>query len=165
MDNENAAYCSADQQIYYATNMPDIVPPTLRTAPFVVDSIVAHEFGHAVQARAGIFTSEASVEQSDQSAGDRADADQMSRRTEQQADCFAGEFVHSVAQSVQLTGADETNIAALFYSIGDDQLSADPIAEGDHGTGADRQAWLVAGMTTPLLATCNTFTADPAAVR
>jgi predicted metalloprotease len=165
MDDENAAYCGADQQIYYAADMPDVIPSDLRSSPFVVDSIVAHEFGHAVQARTGIFASEAIVEQTDQNQGDDEGATDASRRTEQQADCFAGEFLHAVAQSTGLTADDQATIETLFYSIGDDQLTGDPSVDGDHGLGADRRAWFTAGMSNQLLGTCNTFTASADSVR
>jgi predicted metalloprotease len=165
MPDENALYCGADQQVYYASDLPDIIPSNLRSAPFVVDSVLAHEFGHAIQGRSGILISEQYVEQDDTQKGDTADADDASRRTEMQADCFAGEFLHSISQSTGLTSDDEQSIGQLFYSIGDDVLTGDPTIDGDHGWGKDRQSWLDAGLGNPSLETCDTFNADASTVR
>jgi len=165
MPDQNALYCSADQQVYYASNLPAIIPSSLRSARFVVDSVVAHEFGHAIQARTGILLSETYYEQEATNQGKDTVASDASRRTEMQADCFAGSFLRSVAQSTGLTASDEKAIGQLFYSIGDDQLSGDPRIDGDHGWGANRQAWLQAGLTTATLTACNTFIADDNTVR
>jgi len=165
LPDENAVYCAGDQQVYYAANLPAIIPYSLRSARFVVDSVVAHEFGHAVQARTGILLSEQYVEQLDTQNGNDAAGNDASRRTEMQADCFAGQFLGSIAQSAGLTPDDEAAIGQLFYSIGDDQLTGDPTIDGNHGWGANRQTWIAAGLSNPRLSTCNTFTADANSVR
>jgi len=165
MPDQNALYCSADQQVYYASNLPDIIPPTLRSARFVVDSVVAHEFGHAVQARTGILLSETYYEQSATQQNREDLANDASRRTEMQADCFAGSFLRAIAQATGLAASDEKSIGKLFFSIGDDQLTGDPTIDGNHGWGANRQTWLQAGLTNAALSSCNTFVADDNSVR
>lgn len=157
----NAAYCAADQRIYYATDLPNSIPPQLVGTPFMVDSVVAHEFGHAIQARSGILISEAAWQQQVSD----AQGLQLSRRTEVQADCLAGEFINAVSQSQNLTTADRQNLGSLFYSIGDDVLTGDPNKLGNHGQGANRQAWFNAGLGDPQLGVCNSFTAPADAVR
>ena len=55
MPMENAAYCMVDQQIYYASDLTDIIPKDLSNVPHTADAVMAHEFGHAIQARTGIL--------------------------------------------------------------------------------------------------------------
>ncbi|GAA2179902.1 hypothetical protein GCM10009785_08560 [Brooklawnia cerclae] len=155
MDTQNAAYCGGDQQVYYATDLPDIIPANLQRVDYVVESIIAHEFGHAIQARTGMLISESAWE----GRSDESDALSLSRRLEVQADCFAGEFIDSVGYSVGVDEAGSQEISELFYAIGDDQLSGDPTIEGNHGHGDSRQLWFTRGTQNTSLGTCNTFVA------
>ncbi len=154
MPMQNAAYCMADQQVYYAANLPNIVPPQLQSADFVVESVMAHEFAHAMQARTGILISEMAWQQQ----VDKATALELSRRTEVQADCWTGQFMQSVAQSVGLSEPDEAAIGQLFYAIGDDSLTSNPDVVGNHGRGATRQAWYQQGLRNTSMGACNSFT-------
>lgn len=161
MPSQNAAYCAADQQVYYAADLPRIVPSQLRSTPYVVESVIAHEFAHALQGRTGILISEAAWEQQ----SSEADANEFSRRLEVQADCWSGQFINSVGQAI---GLDENNVqelSLLFYSIGDDQLTGDPNVEGNHGRGDSRRGWFLEGTQTTVMGSCNTFAAPAAEVR
>lgn len=163
LPDENAVYCGADQQIYYAADLPDLIPSELQNSKFITESVIAHEFGHAVQARSGMLISESAL--ADQ-AESKSTQYSLSRRLEQQADCFAGEFLSSISQSTGMTTTDLTNIQKLFYSFGDDQLTGNPYVVGNHGHGEDRAGWMNSGMTTPQLGrACNTFTAPATSVR
>ena len=155
-DLVNAAYCPVDQRMYYGKKLYLAVPSELRNAPFTADTVLAHEFGHAVQARTGILLAEHAWE--GRGSTSKADADLFSRRTEAQADCFAGEFTASVAAANRLTDADLKNLRKIFYAIGDDVLRGDPDFIAGHGTGKSRQAWFTAGQTNNQLKTCNSFT-------
>jgi len=156
MPRQNAFYCSADQQIYYATDLPMLFPQD-RSDPFVPLSIVAHEFGHAIQAQTGILYSEALWQQSYEDHANTNSANAVSRRTEMQADCFAGQFINAVSQSAGISSNEISTIKSIFFSIGDDQLSGISGFSEDHGTGANRQAWLGRGLEDPSTAVCNTF--------
>lgn len=158
LPRENAIYCSADQQIYYAMDLPALFPQ-YKDDPFVPVAILAHEFGHAIQAQTGILYGEAVWQQYYSDQDDQDSAYQVSRRTEMQADCFAGEFVNAVAQSAGISQQEQTVIASLFFSIGDDQLSGST-KEGDHGTGANRRSWITIGFTNSKAGACNTFGDD-----
>lgn len=153
MPMQNAAYCSADQQVYYAADLPSIVPPDLQGVNYVVESVIAHEFAHAIQGRTGILISEAAWEQR----SDDATANSLSRRLEVQADCWAGQFIESVGQSVGIDQNGGQELSDLFYSIGDDVLSGDPNYDGNHGRGQTRQNWFMEGYGTTLMGSCNTF--------
>ncbi|WIY82270.1 neutral zinc metallopeptidase [Propionimicrobium sp. PCR01-08-3] len=161
MPMQNAAYCAADQQVYYAADLPEIVPADLQGVNYVVESVIAHEFGHAIQARTGILISEVAWEQN----SDEATANNFSRRLEVQADCFAGEFIQSVGYSVGVDDTSAQELSELFYSIGDDVLTGDPNYDGNHGHGDTRQAWFMAGYQNSLLSSCNTFTVGDAEVK
>jgi len=159
MPNENALYCSADQQVYYATDLPDLFP-SQASDPMVPVAVIAHEFGHAIQAQSGILYSETAWQQDYSDSGDDASANDLSRRTEQQADCFAGAFLQAISQSVGVSSNEQAALGQVFYSIGDDVLSGDPNIDGDHGWGAHRLNWLNTGLAAQVAGNCNTFAAS-----
>ncbi len=160
-DTGNAFYCAADQHIYYAQDLPKILPPSIRTKPFVIESVMAHEFGHALQARTGILISEKAWEEKSGDAKGR----EFSRRTEVQADCFAGMWVNAVAQASKLTNNDLDTLKLLFYNIGDDVLTGEANYDGDHGLSKNRQAWSTKGLANSQAGTCNTYIAPSSSVR
>ncbi len=162
LETENAVYCGADQKIYYATDLPSILPPDLRKARFVVEMVMAHEFGHAIQARTGILVSFNGLEAN---ASTKAAANEWSRRGEQQADCFAGLFIRAVSKSAGLTQADLDNVAATARAVADDTLSGKSNIDGNHGLADSRQYWTQLGLASTTVKACNTFVAPPEAVR
>ncbi len=158
----NAAYCGSDQKIYYSTDLPQAIPNRLRSSRFIVEAVVAHEFGHAVQARTGILTAAHSLEDA---ATTEADSHEWSRRMELQADCFAGLFIRSVSKSAGMKQQDLDNVAALMVSFGDDSLSKNSSVDGGHGLGTTRQYWMQLGLASTAVNVCNTFTAPASDVR
>lgn len=158
----NAFYCGADQKIYYATDLPKILPPDLRNARFVVEMIVAHEFGHAIQGRTGILISFNGLEAN---ASTKAAANEWSRRGEQQADCLAGQFIRSVSKSAGLTQSDLDNVVATARAVGDDTLSGKANIDGNHGLADSRQYWTQLGLASTSVGACNTFVAPSDSVR
>ncbi|MEL4505401.1 neutral zinc metallopeptidase [Luteococcus sp. H138] len=157
----NAVYCGADQQVYYAEDLPRMVPRSLRDSRFITESVVAHEFGHAVQARSAILVSELAWEEK----SNKSTALELSRRLEVQADCFAGQFLGSIQTSTQMSDQELENVARLFHSIGDDVLTGKANYVGNHGSGASRVLWTNAGLKGGSVGQCNTFTAPPSKVR
>lgn len=162
LDEVNAVYCAADQRVYYSQVLWKILPEDLQRDPFVVESVLAHEFGHGIQARTGILVSNIAFEQRAQT---KAEENLFSRRLETQADCFAGMFTSAVGPSSGLSAADMTNLGEVFYNIGDDVLSGRPNVEGNHGLGRSRKAWFVTGQQNTLMGKCNTYTAATGSVR
>lgn len=158
----NAVYCGADQQIYFSKNLPSVVPASIRNSRFVVESVIAHEFGHAIQARTAILISSTYFEKN---ADSKAAANELSRRTELQADCFSGMFLRAVAQSTGMNQQELDNVLALFESIGDDKLSGKPDIDGNHGLSTSRRFWGEMGLASTEIRACNTYVADPATVR
>ncbi len=158
----NAAYCGSDQKIYYATDLPQAIPNDLRSSRFIVEVIVAHEFGHAVQGRTGILSAAHGLADV---ATTEADSNQWSRRTELQADCFAGLFIRSVSKSAGISQKDLDNIATLMEAFGDDSLSKNSGVDGGHGLGTTRKYWIQLGLASTAVNVCNTFTVAADAVR
>ena len=158
----NAAYCAGDQRVYYAKPLLKAFPPAVQKTTYAAETIIAHEFAHALQARTGVLVSEKALEQR---ASSEAAAAELSRRTETQADCFAGQFVRSVAQSQNLGRDQLAGLSTLAYNIGDDILSGKPNDSGGHGTGKARQAWFDKGLGSDSMGVCNTFTAPAGQVR
>ena len=161
-DDVNAAYCAGDQRIYYANNLMDSFPDSIASANYAAEVVLAHEFGHAIQGRTAILISEKYLEQD---ASGNAAKQQLSRRTEVQADCFAGEYVQSVAHSQNLDAADLQSLKQLMYNMGDDVLTGKKDYVGGHGTGKAREDWFGRGLADAQLQTCNTFVAPPDQVR
>lgn len=162
----NASYCTANQQVYFSRSLAESHPNlAIVDQPHVVDAIMAHEFGHALQARTLLLFLSA---YKGQQAGDQQTALEFSRRIELQADCFTGQFVQSVRQSVGYSSTDLDRIQTAMRLIGDDELAGrpgDPRVVGNHGQGASRAYWYQVGLTTTDIGRCNTFTAPTDYVR
>lgn len=157
---QNAAFCAANEQVYYATDLPSILPAEVRGKRMVIEAVIAHEFGHAVQNRTGILLSGNAWQEYYASQNDQPKANQISRQMELQADCFAGEFLNSIQQSVGLTQDEADAVTLLFYSIGDDILTGDSNYDGNHGRGQNRVNWLAQGFNQQNLGVCNTFVVE-----
>ena len=92
--------------------------------PTILGVVLAHEFGHAIQARAGVLT---------------RNLDTIV--TEQQADCFAGAWVARAVNGdsdiVHLTD-DDVRIGLLAMITVRDPLGVDQFSTGGHGSAFDR---------------------------
>jgi uncharacterized protein len=157
----NAFYCTADQQVYYSSLLPEVLLPVRRNK-WTADVVMAHEFGHALQARTGILISAHAL---GQNSGDEGTDLQYMRRLETQADCFSGMFVRAVSQSIGVQPQDEDGILQIYVAIGDDTLSGKSDVVGNHGLARSRRYWGHVGLTTSAVAPCNTFVAPSKLVR
>lgn len=163
LDSVNASYCGGDQRIYYAKPLPKIFPENLQAQNFLMEMILGHEFGHAIQARTGITISSAAWEQR---ASTKAAANVFSRRLEVQADCFAGMWTHAVAESQGLSGSDLDGLRTIAYNLGDDVLSGKANIDSGHGLGKTRQRWFETGLSgTESVSQCNTYAVPDGQVR
>lgn len=158
----NAFYCPADQQVYYSRTLPDVVAD-LKGSKWGPDVVLAHEFGHAIQARTGILVSADGLEQ--QAGTKTAKGLEISRRIEQQADCFSGLFLRATSQSLGIKQSDVPAMEVIFVAIGDDTLTQDPSIESTHGHGVDRLYWARRGLGSSAIDQCNTFTAPASRVK
>lgn len=154
----NAFYCSANQQLYFSNQMFEVLPVTRQS--HIVDMIMAHEYGHLLQGRFGIF---GTIMKLDFPSEDK----QMEtmRRVEVQADCFSGLYLKSVSQSMDYDQQQVQTFLDAYHAIGDDVLSGKEGFSADHGTGDARRFWGQTGLSTDQIGKCNTFSAPSAQVR
>ncbi len=157
----NAFYCSADQQIYFSNQLADHVQIVAQDK-WAADVVMAHEFGHALQARTGILISSAAM---GQLSDDKSTELLYSRRSETQADCFSGMFMRAVSRSLGIQQADVAGIIATYRAVGDDTLTNNSDVEGSHGLAASRVYWGNTGLGTSEVGKCNTFSAPASLVR
>lgn len=163
-ETHNAFYCTLDQRIYYATDFYEVFylsDPSAVDNEFQVANIMGHEFGHALQARAGIWAAYAGFK----AGASKEGALELGRRSETQADCFSGMFLNAVAQASRMTDTDRVETADVSQGIGDDELSGDPDYVSDHGTGKARRTWFETGNRNALAGSCNTWNAPSDQVR
>lgn len=99
----------------------------------VLGVVLAHEFGHAIQARTGVLARNVPTVV-----------------TEQQADCFAGAWVRRAVdgEATGLTMGDEDIRTGLTAMIAvRDPVGTDPFAPGGHGSAFDRVGAFQVGFT------------------
>lgn len=157
----NAFYCSADQQIYFSNLLPRSVP-IVADDKWAADVVMAHEFGHAIQGRTGMLISAHALAQN---TDNKSQSNQMLRRLETQADCFSGQFMRSVSQSLGIQRSDIAGIQATWEAVGDDRLTNDPDVDGNHGLARSREYWGSTGLSNSAISSCNTFSAPGRLVR
>ncbi|MCW2809848.1 MAG: hypothetical protein JWP61_306 [Friedmanniella sp.] len=157
----NAFYCAADQQVYYSNRLADAVP-IVRQDKWAADVVMAHEFGHALQARTGILIAAKAL---GQNSGSESTDLQYSRRLETQADCLSAMFIRSVTASLKIQPGDTQGILDTYAAVGDDEVSGNSAIVGNHGLARSRQYWGNTGLNTGAIEACNTFVAKSSLVR
>ncbi|MFF0489402.1 neutral zinc metallopeptidase [Nocardia sp. NPDC004068] len=149
-NNFAAFYCGADQTIYMPISQ-------LQTEMFkdhweIYLSVFSHEYGHHVQAQAGIL---AAANRQRRDAGPKTTQGlEISRRIELQANCFDGMFLSSSATGGSLSPSQTGNAREDAYGRGDA-----PGDMRDHGTARHMGDWFSTGFDQNKTAQCNTFTA------
>ncbi|MBT2208219.1 neutral zinc metallopeptidase [Actinomadura sp. NEAU-AAG7] len=151
----SAFYCPANNTMY--VGLRHIVEtsggePLSHFAVFA--RVIAHEYGHHVQDRAGILLyGHEEMEKADIMARNEA-----SRRIELQAQCFAGAFLGAERATLPMTREQYVAMVMDVRGRGDERL---PPEERDHGSGRNYAGWVVTGFQGRRLAVCNTWTARP----
>jgi uncharacterized protein len=156
-------YCPLDQKIYVDLTFFDELEQKFGApGDFAQAYVIAHEVGHHVQNLTGMAQK---VQQAQQRARSKAEANQYSVMLELQADCYAGVWARDAAQRLQITQQDVEEGMRAATAIGDDMLQRK--AQGrvvpdafTHGSSEQRVRWLMAGMNSddPNTA-CDTFNA------
>jgi predicted metalloprotease len=128
---DNAFYCELDDSIAWDRNSQHLVPALgAKYGQLLVAMVFAHEFGHAVQERLGLFNE---------------DVRQIVH--ESQADCASGAFTATVMQNtaphLRATAADLDRALIGYLNVRDD-TPADQ-KEISHGDGFDRIAAVADG--------------------
>jgi predicted metalloprotease len=153
-------YCPADAKVYIDLGFFDTLAQRLGApGDFAQAYVVAHEVGHHVQRLLGI------TDKVDGMRGrvPEAQMNALSVRLELQADCLAGVWAHHSNKAkgwLEPGDVDEGLNAAS--KIGDDTLQRRSqgvvVPESfTHGSSAQRVNWFRRGLTSGVMAECNTF--------
>lgn len=152
LPRHNAVYCSLDQNIYVATDLTEITG-SLSTEAFVMEAVMAHEFAHSVQGRAGIIGGRNLLARAAENEDDQR---LLVRRNEAQADCMATMFFNSTQQALSLTDQDKSNIVNTFRAVGSDRGGNNK--PSTHPTMKSRETWAKKGVATLEVKACNAYT-------
>jgi predicted metalloprotease len=153
-------YCPADHDVYLdLTFFRELHQRFGAPGDFAQAYVIAHEIGHHVQNLLGIHEKVRGLQQR----MNDVDANQLSVRTELQADCFAGVWGHHADKTRDLLeqGDVEEGLNAAS-AIGDDRLQKQ--AQGHvvpesftHGSAEQRVRWFRRGIESGDVSTCDTF--------
>ena len=153
-------YCPIDKKVYLDTSFfRDMKSKFGGGGDFAYSYVVAHEIGHHVQDLLGILDKVDNLKQR----VSQTQANALSVRVELQADCLAGVWAnHADKKWKILEPGDIEKALATAQAIGDDRLqtAARGYAVPDsftHGSSAQRQKWLTAGLKSGDINDCDTF--------
>ena len=155
-------YCPADRKVYLDLGFFRVMREQLGAGgEFAQAYVIAHEVGHHVQNLTGTAQK---VQQAQQRARSKAEANEYSVRLELQADCYAGVWARDAAPRLNITQQDIDEGMRAASAIGDDTLQR--AAQGrvvpdafTHGTSEQRSRWLRTGMNSGDPNACDTFNA------
>jgi uncharacterized protein len=154
-------YCPADQKVYLDLDFFKELRNRLGAkGDFAEAYVVAHEVGHHVQQQSGI---EAQVRQLEEQSPDRQN--ELSVKTELQADCLAGVWAQSAYKQGELDPGDIDEGLQAASAVGDDriQASAGQAVNPEtwtHGSAEQRSGWFNKGYTSGDPGACDTFAAS-----
>jgi predicted metalloprotease len=120
----NAFYCTLGD--FVAWDDRELFPELYDKGPYAVALVLAHEWGHVIQGRAGLLEPDTGI---------------PTIVTELQADCFAGAWTLRLAEGeadrlqLSTTAFEEALSGMLDFG---DQPGADPLDPSAHGSGFDR---------------------------
>jgi uncharacterized protein len=154
-------YCPADSRVYLdLTFYEDMERQLGGGGDFAWAYVIAHEMGHHVQNVLGTNDTVARLEQDDP---DRAN--ELSVRTELQADCYAGVWAATVFAEGDLESGDLDEAFDTAEAIGDDRLQeqAGQSVNPDsftHGSAEQRREWFERGYASGDPSDCDTFSPE-----
>ena len=158
-------YCPGDHKVYLDLGFFDELQRRFGApGDFAQAYVLAHEFGHHIQALTG---TESQMRQAQRT--DPSQSNALSVRLELQADCYAGVWGHSAAQQgraaqgkVELEAGDVEEGLRAAAAIGDDRLQK--MATGrvmperfTHGSSEQRVTWFKRGLENGEPRACDTF--------
>lgn len=148
-------YCPADQKVYLDLDFFKELARLCGKGDFAQAYVIGHEVAHHVQQLTG--TSQRMRRLQQQYPGSK---NQLLMMLELQADCLAGVWAHHSHK--QLNWLDEGDIREgmdAASAVGDDRLTKGmmPVESFTHGSSKQRQEWLMRGVKTGDVRSCNTF--------
>jgi predicted metalloprotease len=149
-------YCPADEHAYIDLSFyRELRQRFGAPGDFAQAYVLAHEMGHHLQKLLGI-------ERQAQSLGRGHSRNEVSVRTELQADCFAGIWGHDAKGKNLLEAGDLEEAITAATAIGDDRLQKQSGGEVNpetftHGTSAQRVRWFRRGFDAGQFEACDTF--------
>jgi predicted metalloprotease len=153
-----AYYCSADETIYWPVTSDDGREAyTFARLGYV--GLLAHEFGHHLQAETGMFR-EYSYSWAEASEKKQLE---LSRRLELQAQCFEGVFLSYAEDAIELDSSDLYEIREWHSYTGDEDPPSS--RKPDHGSSSAQYRWLERGYESTDFGRCNTWKASDKSVR
>jgi uncharacterized protein len=154
-------YCPTDEHAYVDLSFyRELRDRFGAPGDFAQAYVLAHEIGHHLQKLMGI-------ERQAQLLGRGQHRNEVSVRTELQADCFAGVWGHDARGKNLLEAGDLEEAITAATAIGDDRLQKQAGREVNpetftHGTSAQRVRWFRRGFDSGQFDACDTFrTAEP----
>jgi uncharacterized protein len=154
-----AYYCSATRTIYWPVR-GDNGTEAYTFARLGYVGLVAHEFGHHMQAASGMLRE---YGQRSYKTNSRSDRYLLSRRLELQAQCFEGIFLATTARSMGLNSNDRYELRIWHTYTGDEDPPES--RKPDHGSSAAQMRWLNRGLNSADFARCNTWKASKKSVK
>jgi uncharacterized protein len=154
-----AYYCSASRTIYWPVT-GDNGAEAYTYARLGYVGLVAHEFGHHMQAASGMLRE---YGQRSYRTKNRSGRYLLSRRLELQAQCFEGIFLAATARSMGLTSNDRYQLRIWHAYTGDEDPPKS--RKPDHGSSSAQIRWLNRGLDSADFARCNTWTAKKKSVK
>jgi predicted metalloprotease len=154
-------YCPGDQIVYLDLSFyGDLQNQLGASGDFAWAYVIAHEVGHHVQQQLGTSERVRGLEQ-DQP----GDANELSVRTELQADCYSGVWGHTVYKQGDLQKGDVREALRAAGAVGDDRLQRKATGGIDpdsftHGTSEQRRSWFEKGYEGGDANACDTFSPE-----
>ncbi|HEX3674671.1 MAG TPA: neutral zinc metallopeptidase [Rhizomicrobium sp.] len=153
-------YCPDDAHIYLDLRFfHELSDRFGAPGQFAQAYVIAHEFGHHIQALTGTM---AKV-QGEMANADEAERNRLSVRLELQADCYAGVWANRAnAQFRILQDGDVRDGLRAASAVGDDTIEKKTQGEVvpdsfTHGTSAERVRWFRRGLAGGDMDQCDTF--------
>ena len=153
-------YCSADRKVYLdLAFFHDLDRRLGAPGDFAQAYVIGHEVGHHIQTLLGTGDRVRQMRRS----LPQAESNALSVRFELQADCYSGVWAHHAHRQRQiLEPGDVEEALRAAAAIGDDRLQRQSrgrvVPESfTHGTSQERVHWFRRGMTTGLVASCDTL--------
>ncbi len=158
-------YCPIDRKVYLDLQFfQELEQKFGAKGDFARAYVIAHEVGHHVQNLEGLTDRIQRAEQAASQTGGKAAVNQISVRTELQADCFAGIWAKDYVKGGHAQAGDIDSALSAAAAVGDDTIEKKTQGQVvpdsfTHGTSEQRTHWFKVGYETGSEQACDTFKA------